>query len=52
MTKYALIDKEGNVVQIDETCKPKGFVEIPDDVYCGMIKEGDNFILPKEEVEE
>lgn len=44
MSKYALI-KEGIIVQIQPN-KQDGFIEVPEDVVCGMILQDDVFVNP------
>lgn len=43
--KYAKL-KDNIVIQIQPN-KERGFVEVPDDVICGMIKTADGFIIPE-----
>jgi len=43
--RYAKIEK--NVVVQIQPNKQKGFVEVGDNVFCGMIKDGEKFVIPK-----
>ena len=42
---YVLI-KDNVVIQKSDSGEQEGFIPAPDDVICGMIKEGDNYIRP------
>ena len=43
---FVLIDKDNIVIQKSDSGEQAGFVSAPDDVICGMIKEGDDYIRP------
>lgn len=42
---YVLV--ENGVVTQKDIVPRKGFIEAPDDVVCGQIKQGDNYIDPE-----
>lgn len=42
--KYALI--ENNIVKQTQVSPENGFIEVPDEVICGMIKNGDLYETP------
>lgn len=44
--KYAKLDKDNIVIQIQPN-KEKGFIEVEDDVICGMIKTETGFTIPE-----
>ena len=42
---YVLLDSDNVVIQ--RSYQPQeGFLEVPDNVYCGMIKQGNKFVSP------
>lgn len=43
--KYAKLDKNGLVIQIQPNAE-KGFIEVDDNVHCGMIQTKDGFVIP------
>jgi len=47
----AWIKIENNIVVQKQPYQENGFVEVADDVYCGMIKQGDDFVNPPETLE-
>ena len=42
---YVLLDSENIVIQKSDQPQ-EGFLEVPDNVYCGMIKQGNEFVYP------
>lgn len=42
---YVLLDSENIVIQKSDQPQ-EGFIEVPDNVYCGMIKQGNEFVYP------
>lgn len=48
---YALIDDKGVVIQTQPN-KQDGFIEVDDDVVCGMIRTLNGFIIPEKTEEE
>ena len=44
----AWIKIENNTITQKQPYQEEGFVEAPDNVICGMIKEGDSFVNPPE----
>lgn len=43
--KYVLLNESNVVIQV-QPYKEDGFVECEDHVVCGMVKDGDAFIVP------
>lgn len=43
--KYALLDEDDVVIQV-QPYHQAGFIEVPDSVVCGQIKQGEYFITP------
>jgi len=43
---FVLIDKDNIVIQKSDSGEQAGFIPAPDDVGCGMIKEGNSYIRP------
>ena len=39
---------DNNIIVQKQSYQEEGFVEAPDNVICGMIKEGDSFVNPPE----
>jgi hypothetical protein len=44
----AWIKIENNTIIQKQPYQENGFVEAPDNVVCGMIKEGENYVIPPE----
>ena len=44
----AWVKINNNIIIQKQPYQEEGFVEAPDDVICGMIKEGDSFVNPPE----
>jgi len=42
---YVLLDSENIVIQKSDQPQ-EGFLEVPDNVYCGMIRQGNEFVNP------
>lgn len=42
---YVLLDSENIVIQKSDQPQ-EGFIEVPDNVYCGMIKQENEFVSP------
>ena len=47
--KYALI--ENNIVTQIQPNLEEGFVEVSDDIVCGMVQQGNEFVLPPKQFE-
>ncbi|WP_210116338.1 hypothetical protein [Hymenobacter fodinae] len=47
---YVLLDKDGVIVQ-KQPNKQKGFIKAPDDVVCGMVQQGKEFVAPPAEAQ-
>lgn len=42
---YVLLDSDNVVIQKSDQPQ-EGFIEVTDDVYCGMIRQGNEFVYP------
>ena len=42
---YVLLDSDNVVIQKSDQPQ-EGFIEVPDNVYCGMIRQGNEFVSP------
>ncbi len=47
---YVLLDKNGLVIQkqphLQKHENKRGFIKAPDEVVCGMVKQGDQYVIP------
>ena len=47
----AWVKIENNIVIQKQPYQENGFVEVADDVYCGMKQDGDSFVIPPKTLE-
>ena len=47
----AWVKIENNIVVQKQPYQENGFVEVADDVYCGMKQDGDSFVIPPKTLE-